>query len=174
MYWVHRWMNDPATTDVQRDTLRRLVAAGVIELTNGGWVMHDETVTHWESTIAQMSLGHDFIVDTFGVAAVPRYAWHIDPFGATGANAAFSARMGFSAFVVNRIPDDIKSRWARDRSLDFVWKTPVAGDEHNSELMTHVFDCEPSAPLVEFRVTWTAREAQHPAVRHTCLPTDSF
>lgn len=42
-------------------------------------VMHDEAVTTWTDQINQMTVGHRFILDNFGV--VPTKGWQIDPFG---------------------------------------------------------------------------------------------
>lgn len=41
--------------------------------------MHDEAVTTWTDQINQMTVGHRFILDNFGV--VPTKGWQIDPFG---------------------------------------------------------------------------------------------
>ena len=108
MFWVHKWWHNSTTTSAMRDQFRSLVHAGQIEFLNGGWVMQDDTVSHWEADIAQVtathaapcclwfrstsdlptepapqvSLGHGFIAETFGREYIPRIGWHIDPFGA--------------------------------------------------------------------------------------------
>ena len=41
--------------------------------------MNDESDAYFEDVIDQMTIGHQFIKDTFGVT--PNIGWHIDPFG---------------------------------------------------------------------------------------------
>ena len=45
------------------------------------WSMNDEAATHYAAIVDQMTLGLEFLNDTFGVCGRPRVAWHIDPFG---------------------------------------------------------------------------------------------
>ena len=44
---------------------------------NGGWCMHDEAATHYVAMIDQTSLGHSFIKEHFGEAALPRVGWQV-------------------------------------------------------------------------------------------------
>jgi len=55
------------------------------------WVQNDEAVTSYEAIISQMTLGHQYLYDTFGV--LPRYGWQIDPFGASKVHAAATVAM---------------------------------------------------------------------------------
>ena len=50
-----------------------------MEFVNGGWVMNDEAVTNYVSVINQMTQGHLFILENFGVT--PQVAWHIGSSG---------------------------------------------------------------------------------------------
>ncbi len=149
MYWLHRWWTDERTTAAQKSSFASSVDRGQIEFVTGGWVMHDEAVTHYEADINQMTLGHEFISETFGEKHAPRTAWHIDPFGSVGSNAAIFAKMAFDAFGTNRIPEDIKTRWANEQSLDFMW-TGTHSDISNDKIFTHVMDaygyCPPNVP----------------------------
>lgn len=65
---------------------KQLVSEGRLEFVNGGWCMHDEATTSYVDMIDQTTLGHRFIVDTFGV--VPKSQWQIDPFGHSKAQAS--------------------------------------------------------------------------------------
>ena len=58
MFWVHKWWHNSTTTSAMRDQFRSLVHAGQIEFLNGGWVMQDDTVSHWEADIAQVNATH--------------------------------------------------------------------------------------------------------------------
>ena len=39
--------------------------------------MHDEAATHYVAMIDQTTLGHGFIKDHFGEAALPRVGWQV-------------------------------------------------------------------------------------------------
>ena len=56
-----------------KEDVRGLVKNGQLELINGGWSMHDEACPTYEDMINNMMLGHDFILEEFGVK--PRIGW---------------------------------------------------------------------------------------------------
>jgi len=41
--------------------------------------MNDEANAYYEDIIDQMTVGHKFLLDNFGIR--PTIGWHIDPFG---------------------------------------------------------------------------------------------
>ena len=53
--------------------------------------MNDEASTDYNGIIDQMTLGLQFVAETFGPEARPRAAWHIDPFGHSAEQAALFA-----------------------------------------------------------------------------------
>ena len=59
--------------DYDDDPLQ-LVANGQIEFVLGGWTMEDEACTTYSANIDQMTEGHQFIVSTFGLDAMPKFA----------------------------------------------------------------------------------------------------
>ena len=48
--------------------------------------MNDEACPYYEDMIDNMFLGHQYILNNFGV--IPEIGWHIDPFGHTSSQAA--------------------------------------------------------------------------------------
>jgi alpha-mannosidase len=84
-----------------REIVRQLVKDGRLEFINGGWSMHDESVTHYEDMINNMMKGHEYLLKEFGVK--PSIGWHIDPFGHSSANPRLFADMGFEAWFFARI-----------------------------------------------------------------------
>jgi hypothetical protein len=93
----------------------------------GGWAMQDEacstysadidqvcpgkiiiTVIMLHNTSAQMTEGHQFLLDTFGVT--PRLGWQIDPFGASSVTPTLFSMMGFDGHVIQRINYQTKVR----------------------------------------------------------------
>jgi lysosomal alpha-mannosidase len=57
------------------------VRKGRLEFISGGWCMHDEATTHYNSMIDQHSFGAEFLLKEFGECARTKIGWQIDPFG---------------------------------------------------------------------------------------------
>jgi len=60
-------------------------------------VQNDEAVTSYEAIISQMTLGHQYLYDTFGV--LPRYGWQIDDFGASRVRYELNMRVNAPASI---------------------------------------------------------------------------
>eukprot|EP00301_Raphidiophrys_heterophryoidea_P000324 c10160_g2_i1.p1 GENE.c10160_g2_i1~~c10160_g2_i1.p1 ORF type:complete len:1006 (+),score=235.35 c10160_g2_i1:43-3018(+) len=95
-FW--RWWQQQ--TDSRKQQVRDFVQNGQLEFINGGWCMHDEASTHFQSMIDQTTEGHTFIKQTFNVA--PTVQWQIDPFGHSSTNADLSLQMGFTSLFFGR------------------------------------------------------------------------
>ena len=104
--------------------MRGLVKSGQLELINGGWSMHDEACPTYEDMIDNMQIGHDFIVQTFGVK--PKIGWQIDPFGHSNTNARIFAEMGFDAWFFARLDYEDKNKRMNDLELEFIWRPSAA------------------------------------------------
>lgn len=57
--------------------------------------------------------GHGFLYETFGVR--PRFAWHVDPFGASATTPVLFALAGFDAHLISRIDYDIKDDMQKNK-----------------------------------------------------------
>ena len=57
--------------------------------------MNDEACTHYNAIIDQMTEGLRFLVNTFGECAVPKVAWHIDPFGHSREQASLISQVSY-------------------------------------------------------------------------------
>ena len=66
MWWAHQ-------NEEMKDKVKFLVKNGQLELINGGWSMHDEACPTYEDMIDNMMIGHNFIMEHFGVK--PRIGW---------------------------------------------------------------------------------------------------
>jgi len=51
------------------------ISLGRLEFISGGWCMHDEGATHYNSMIDQHSLGAEFLRDQFGECGRPKIGW---------------------------------------------------------------------------------------------------
>nr|XP_054759274.1 epididymis-specific alpha-mannosidase-like [Lytechinus pictus] len=128
---------DGVATENQKSQTRKFVTNGQMEFIIGGQVMHDEAVTELSAIIQQMTEGHAFIYETFGVR--PQFGWHVDPFGASAATPTLFALMGFNAHLTSRIDYDQKSAMMKSKGLQFVWQaSPSLGSSQS--MFTHVMD----------------------------------
>ena len=125
-FW--RWWNEQE--DETKAEVRRLVKTGQLEFVNAGWVMHDEAATHYVEMIDQMTLGHMFVLNEFGVT--PSAYWHIDPFGHSSGNAYMYADMGADSFFFARADfEDIMKR-RNNSDMELLWQSdPSTGSASN-------------------------------------------
>lgn len=56
-------------------------------------MMNDEATAHYGAIIDQMTLGLNFLEETFGEDGRPLVAWHIDPFGHSREQASLFAQV---------------------------------------------------------------------------------
>ena len=85
MKFFSMWYEEQSPEMQQK--VKGLVNNGQLELINGGWSMHDEAGPTFDDMIENMRVGHQFIIDNFGVK--PRIGWQVDPFGHSNTNARF-------------------------------------------------------------------------------------
>lgn len=72
--------------------------------------MPDQCDIYFSDAVNGVTLGHEFILDAFGEAALPRFLFEVDPFGATRFIAVMYALMGFNAHIISRIDFREKQR----------------------------------------------------------------
>ena len=93
MAYFWRWWI--VQTDAIKSQVRELVNSGRLEFISGGWCMHDEATTHYNSIIDQHTLGAQFLYDEFGECATIKIGWQIDPFGHSREVASLFAQVSF-------------------------------------------------------------------------------
>ncbi|KAI4542712.1 hypothetical protein MG293_006838 [Ovis ammon polii] len=107
---------DGVASDKQKGQVCQLVAEGRLEFVLGGQVMHDEAVTHSDDQILQLTEGHSFLYETFGIR--PQFSWQVDPFGASATTPTLFALAGFNAHVISRIDYDLKEAMQINQGCD--------------------------------------------------------
>ncbi|NWJ11147.1 MA2B2 mannosidase, partial [Crypturellus undulatus] len=136
---------DAVATDVHKQQVHQLLREGRLEFVIGGQVMHDEAVTLIDDQILQLTEGHGFLYETFGVR--PQFSWHVDPFGASATTPTLFALAGFNAHLISRIDYDLKAEMQKNKKLQFVWRGSPSLSA-SQEIFTHVMDqysyCTPS------------------------------
>ncbi|XP_012520574.1 PREDICTED: epididymis-specific alpha-mannosidase isoform X2 [Propithecus coquereli] len=136
---------DCVASDQQKHQVRQLLEEGRLEFVLGGQVMHDEAVTHFDDQILQLTEGHGFLYETFGIR--PQFSWHVDPFGASATTPTLFALAGFNAHLISRIDYNLKEARQVARELQFVWQgSPSLSAQQ--QIFTHIMDqysyCTPS------------------------------
>ncbi|CAK7294565.1 Epididymis-specific alpha-mannosidase [Vulpes lagopus] len=117
--------------------VRHLLATRRLEFVIGGQVMHDETVAHFDDQILQLTEGHGFLYETFGIW--PRFSWQIDSFGASATTPTLFALAGFHAHIISRIDYALKDTMQNSQRLQFGWRgSPSLSAQQ--EIFTHVLD----------------------------------
>ena len=126
--FFQRWWRQQG--EATRNLTRTLVSNGQLEFVNGGWCMHDEATTYYTDMIDQTTLGHKFIQQEFGDAALPTVGWQIDPFGHSATQAALlSGALGFDALFFGRIDHQDHDLRMANRQMEFLWRaSPSLGD----------------------------------------------
>jgi hypothetical protein len=143
--YLVKWWKDPRTLTKDKQFFRQLVQSQRLELVNGGWVMHDEAITRYDSQIQQLTYGHDLLSQLF-VDSLHRpnvsisTAWQIDPFGASSTTVNLANWSGMELLITNRLPPNIKEELKANQSLEFIWKVPGAS------LLVHVMDSHYESP----------------------------
>ncbi|XP_070647862.1 epididymis-specific alpha-mannosidase-like isoform X2 [Bos indicus] len=128
---------DGVASAKQKVQVRQLVDQGRLEFVLGGQVMHDEAVTHVDDQILQLTEGHRFLYETFGIR--PQFSWQVDSFGASATTPTLFALAGFNGHIISRIDYDLKETMQQDQEMQFVWR----GSRSllaQQEIFTHVLD----------------------------------
>ncbi|XP_006813523.1 epididymis-specific alpha-mannosidase-like, partial [Saccoglossus kowalevskii] len=130
------WWENVADVN-QKQQVHELLQNGQLEFIIGGQVMNDEAVTEYSANIQQLTEGHSFIYDTFGVR--PQFSWHVDPFGATATTPALFAMAAFNSHLISRIDYDKKDAMQKKKEMQFIWQ---GSPSHGSKLQmfTHTMD----------------------------------
>ena len=117
-YFAFWW--DTLTSQIDKNTVKKLLADGQLEIVNGGWVMNDEASSHYFAIISQMTEGHEWLQKNLGIK--PKYSWSIDPFGLSSSMAFLLKKMKMKGMVIQRVHYSMKKYLARHQLLEFNWR----------------------------------------------------
>ena len=130
--FFYRWWNEQNTD--MRNRVAELVKEGRLEFINGGWCMNDEAGVSDEAIITQMTRGHQFLKETFGVT--PTVGWQVDPFGHSNTMMSLFGQMGYSSVFFARMDYQDYDLRKNETRLQFVWR-PSKSLGSESDIFTH-------------------------------------
>ncbi|XP_056002703.1 alpha-mannosidase 2x-like isoform X3 [Ostrea edulis] len=104
----------------RKETVKRLMKNGQLEVATGGWVMNDEANAHYAAMVDQLIEGNQYLHGTTGFT--PRSGWAIDPFGHSPTMAYLLKRSGVTGMLIQRVHYTIKKHFARNKNLEFMWR----------------------------------------------------
>ena len=114
-------------TPAMQATIRGLVANKQLVFINGGWSMHDESSPSYIDMLDNTAVGHRAISEAFGIEALPRVTWQIDPFGHSAFQGVLSSSLAGSQGVMwGREPADFKIASEYNRAIERVWLPSVS------------------------------------------------
>ncbi|KAL5104183.1 Alpha-mannosidase 2 [Taenia crassiceps] len=119
-----------------RTLFTKLVRDGQWEIATGGWVVHDEALTHYGAAISQLIEGQHWLLDNIGI--VPNVSWVIDVFGHSATAPYILRKAGIKSAVIHRVHYEVKKALATTRNLEFIWRQPW-DSSGETEVFTHLF-----------------------------------
>lgn len=133
MSFFKLWWDEQSKTI--RDEVRRLIHDGQLEIVTGGWVMPDESVSHWIAQLTQLTEGHQWL--KYNLDYTPNSGWAIDPFGLSPTMPYLLKGSGLENLLIQRVHYSVKKKLARDKNLEFRWRQ-LWDNDGATELFTHV------------------------------------
>eukprot|EP01156_Anaeramoeba_ignava_P007327 Anaeramoba_ignava/a351520_12.p1 GENE.a351520_12~~a351520_12.p1 ORF type:complete len:949 (+),score=295.63 a351520_12:14-2860(+) len=115
----------------------KLIEKNQFEFVHGGYVMNDEAIVNYDMIINQMTIGHQWIKENIGDFAIPKIAFHVDPFGSSNMSPYLFSQMCFDAFVIDRIPWETKKKFMKTQHMEFIWKGSSNWGQE-TQMLTHV------------------------------------
>uniref|UniRef100_A0A914XKE6 mannosyl-oligosaccharide 1,3-1,6-alpha-mannosidase n=1 Tax=Plectus sambesii TaxID=2011161 RepID=A0A914XKE6_9BILA len=135
MSFFERWWRD--TDQSSRDTVKRILTNGQLEIVTGAWVMTDEANAHYFATIDQMIEGHQWLKNHLDYQ--PTNHWSIDPFGLSPSIAYILKKANMTNMVIQRVHYVIKRHLAKNKQLEFMWRQLWSGDSDKTDISAHMF-----------------------------------
>lgn len=127
------WWNELKEDD--RDQVKRLIRNNQLEIVTGGWVMNDEANSHWQSTVTQLTDGHQWLKQNLNYTPISH--WSIDPFGLSLTQPMLLKKMGLENMLIQRVHYSVKKQLASTKQLEFRWRQLWDG-KGDTEIFTHL------------------------------------
>lgn len=120
---------------ITHNLVKRLIHDGQLEIVSGGWVMPDESVSHWMSQLTQLTEGHQWL--KYNLDYIPNSGWAIDPFGLSPTMPYLLKKAGLENVLIQRVHYSVKKRLGKRKQLEFRWRQ-LWDNDGSTEIFTHV------------------------------------
>ncbi|KAL4238161.1 hypothetical protein ACF0H5_002872 [Mactra antiquata] len=110
-----------ASNDMQ-EKVKKLLENGQLELVTGGWVMTDESVTHYGAMLDQLIEGQMWLKNNLNVTV--ENSWAIDPFGHSSTWTYILKESKIKHMIIQRTHYALKRYLASTKQLEFFWRQP--------------------------------------------------
>ena len=130
---LQRWYAN--ANDAMKEALKKVIANGQLEIVTGGWIMADESLSHYETMLEELTEGHDWLIRALGVR--PTVGFSVDAIGHSPVMSYILKKSGIKGTVINKIHYAYKKELAKNRALEFMW-APAWSNSQDDRLFTHV------------------------------------
>lgn len=120
--------------------LKALVAEGRVDIINGGYVLLDHASVSYDDMISNYQFGRKYVREKFG--STPKTIWAIDQFGLSAAATKLAVDLGYTAQVINRVPDSVKREMRQTKDLLFKWKPDPFSDSIDTLVLPKHYNSE--------------------------------
>ena len=132
IYYFKIWYSEISEEDKLK--LKKLIKEKRIEFVSGSYIINDEATPLYYNIIDQVRIGHQFLLEEFGVT--PKTGWYIDSFGHSAGNAYILTQLGFENLVLGRMHTDFLELMKNEKKIEFFWEP--FGKNSNKKILTHV------------------------------------
>lgn len=129
--FLARWFEDLDKNG--KETVKKLISKGQLEIVLGGWVMPDEASTNYIAVVDQLIEGHQWLIENLGVK--PKSAWVNDPFGYSSTMPYLWKSTGMDNLLFLRINQPVKAKLMKMKSLEFMWR-PYWKHSNDSDVLS--------------------------------------
>ena len=133
LYYFKIWYSSRNEEDKMK--FKKLLQGKRIEFVSGSYVINDEATPLYYNIIDQIRIGHQFLLEEFGIT--PKTGWYVDSFGHSAGNAHILAQMNFEYLVLGRIHLDFLDLMKNEKKTEFYWD-PFGNNNSNKKILTHI------------------------------------
>jgi len=117
LYYFKIWYS--SRNEEEKMKFKKLLQEKRIEFVSGSYVINDEATPLYYNIIDQIRIGHQFLLEEFGIT--PKTGWYVDSFGHSAGNAHVLAQMNFEYLVLGRIHLDFLDLMKNEKKTEFYW-----------------------------------------------------
>ena len=98
------------------------IKSGQLYVVNGGIAVHDNACVHLDDMLTNYEFGREFLQTKLGTN--PNIGWLIDPFGHSKTTTRMYSKLGYQAYLINRISTYIRESMKERKQMLFNWVDP--------------------------------------------------